>query len=253
MAIRLQELIHKYEQGAGHRTLKFILAFIVLITVAVCYDLTAFRNLSTPEGMDAAQLARNICEGKGFTTDFIRPLSVYLIERKTRDAQAPGKSTGPPSTNQPPPAAIDVQQKLPHPDLANPPVYPILLAGALKLMPFAAPDLVAQQKRHEDFKIYKPDLWIALFNQLLFLLAVCMVFSLARKLFDEPVAWVSAAVFLGTDLFWRFSISGLSTILLIVIFLALISVLARMESTARESAANRGWLIMWAVIAGLLG
>src|SRR2546425_10314548 len=100
MAIRLQELIHKYELGAGHRTLKFILAFIVMVAVAVCYDLTAFRNLSTQEGMDAAQLARNICQGKGFTTDFIRPLSVHLTA-KTWDAQALGKSTGPPSTNQP--------------------------------------------------------------------------------------------------------------------------------------------------------
>src|SRR5258705_2077595 len=126
MAIRLQESIDKYEMGAGHRTLKFILAFIVMVAVAVCYNLAAFRNLSTPEGMDAAQLARNISEGKGFTTDFIRPLSIYLLERKTRDIQAPGKPAGPPSTNQPPSAAIDVRQKLPHPDLANPPVYPIL-------------------------------------------------------------------------------------------------------------------------------
>ncbi len=30
--------------------------------------------------MDVAQLARNISEGKGYTTDFIRPLSIYLMQ-----------------------------------------------------------------------------------------------------------------------------------------------------------------------------
>ena len=30
--------------------------------------------------MDAAQLARNIAEGKGYTTLFIRPFSLYLVQ-----------------------------------------------------------------------------------------------------------------------------------------------------------------------------
>ena len=75
--------------------------------------------------------------------------------------------------------------------------------------------------RGGSFSIYPPDFWISLFNQFIFLIMVVMVFFLARQLFDSTVAWTSSAVFLGTDLLWRFSISGLSTMLAMLIFLAL--------------------------------
>src|SRR5213592_6960 len=86
MAMRVQELIHKFEEGAGYRYLKFLLGFCLMVAAGVAYDMAAFRNLSTPEGMDAAQLAWNIAEGKGFTTDYIRPFSVYLVKKKQLDA-----------------------------------------------------------------------------------------------------------------------------------------------------------------------
>jgi hypothetical protein len=46
---------------------------------------TAFKNLSTIEGMDAAQVGRNFAEGKGFTTEFIRPFSMYLVRKHQGD------------------------------------------------------------------------------------------------------------------------------------------------------------------------
>ena len=39
------------------------------------YNLREFRNLATPEAMDAAQLARNLAEGKGYTHAFHRPFA----------------------------------------------------------------------------------------------------------------------------------------------------------------------------------
>jgi len=47
MPLRVQELIHKFEEGAGYRYLKFVLGFFVMLAVALSYDLAAFRNLST--------------------------------------------------------------------------------------------------------------------------------------------------------------------------------------------------------------
>ena len=86
MPIRVQELIHKFEEGTGARYVKLVFAAFVVIAAAGAYDMAAFRNLSTPEGMDAAQLAWNIAEGEGFTTDYIRPFSVYLVKKKQLDA-----------------------------------------------------------------------------------------------------------------------------------------------------------------------
>jgi hypothetical protein len=75
----LQDTIHKWTEGSGARLLRLILVFFGMLGLAVWYDAVAFKNLSTIEAMDAAQLARNISEGKGFTTDFIRPFSMYLL------------------------------------------------------------------------------------------------------------------------------------------------------------------------------
>ena len=66
--------------------------------------------------MDAAQVARHLAEGKGYTTDFIRPFSVYLMQKHNHALHAGEIQT----TN-----AVDFAElNGPHPDLANPPVYP---------------------------------------------------------------------------------------------------------------------------------
>jgi hypothetical protein len=88
----------------------------------------AYRNLATPEAMDAAQLARNISEGKGYTTLFIRPLSLYLVQKHNAGGMRRPRS---PARN----PRFRANQTA-HPDLANPPVYPVVLAGLMKVLPF---------------------------------------------------------------------------------------------------------------------
>src|SRR5262245_23770456 len=117
----LQDLIHKLTAGSGARALTAALVFFGMVGLAVWYDLAAFKNLSTIEGMDSAQLARNLAEGRGFTTQFVRPFSIHLVKKHRSDGNAWPEDK--------------------HPDLANAPLYPLLLAGALKAMPFRYPDL----------------------------------------------------------------------------------------------------------------
>src|SRR5262245_25190829 len=225
----LQDVIHKFTAGTGSRLLTLMLVFVGMMGLGVWYDLAAFKNLSTLEGMDNAQLARNLSEGQGFTTQCVRPFSVHLVRRHRADADA-----------------LLTER---HPDLANAPLYPLLLAGALKVMPFRYPDTTELKQ----FSVYTPDLWIALFNQACFFVAVWMVFRLGRRLLDEAAAWVSAAVFAGSDLLWRFSVSGLPTLLLILIFLALVEVLTRLEPETREgSTRSEAWLGRMAALAGAL-
>ena len=77
--------------------------------------------------MDAAQVARNLAEGHGFTTEFIRPFSIYLLQKHNRAAHPEAML----STN-----TVDLAQMNGwHPDLANAPVYPVVLAGLMKLRP----------------------------------------------------------------------------------------------------------------------
>jgi len=241
----VQNLIHKLEVGAGRRVLRNALLTLVVMALAVLYDLRAYRNFSTPEAMDTAQLARNIADGKGYTTSFIRPLSLYLVQRNTeaRQAAAPVRA-----------GADFAQIQAPHPDLANPPVYPVMLAGLMKVLPFHF-DVETKKKFWSDggrFQRYQPEFLIAVFNEILLLVVMALTFLLARKLFDPAAAWLSALLVLGCALLWRFSVSGLSTLLLMVIFLGLTWSALKIEELAREPQPRPEWLLALAVAAGLL-
>ena len=196
--------------------------------------------------MDSAQLARNIAEGKGYTTLFIRPFSLYLVQSHNEAKYAAAPAT----TN------LDLAQIKynPHPDLANPPVYPILLAGLMKVLPFHYPVELKKPfwSENSHFSRYQPDFKIAVFNEVLLLLVVVLTFFLARKLFDANVASLSALLIIGCELLWRFSVSGLSTMLLMVIFLGLIWCVLRIEEMGREPQPRATWLLGLALAAGVL-
>ena len=214
--MRLQEWIYNIEVGQGTRVIRFILVLLGLLALTAIYDLREYRNFSTAEAMDAAQLARNLAEGDGYTTLFVRPLSLSLIEQhqlalKQRTDDFALMRSG-------------------HPDLANPPLYPLLLAALMKAVPFdwEIPSGVS-------FSRYQPEVRIGFLNQGLFFAAIFLAFKLAKRLFDPAVAWISTVVLAGSDLFWRFSVSGLSTLLLVVIFLGLVWCLVLAEQASQQS------------------
>ena len=254
----IQMLIHKLEVGAGSRYLRYLALAVAVFALGFFYDLRAYRNLDTPEAMDAAQLARNLSEGKGYTTLFIRPLSLYLMQSHN-SANASFDLT---ATN----AAPDFAQiKTAHPDLANAPVYPLMLAGLMKVKKFnyavdsKSPFWSENDDRNKDttaggrrFARYRPDFYIAIFNEALLLVVVLLSCFVAKKLFDANVAWLSAVLVLGCELLWRFSASGLSTTLLLVIFLGLTMLLLEIERGARESPPRAGRLLWLAVAVGIL-
>jgi hypothetical protein len=241
----IQTLIYKLEAGAGPRFFRVTALLLAVVALVMRYDVHAYRNLATPEGMDAAQLARNISEGKGYTTLFIRPLSLYLVQKHS-EGGTPRALTN---------SNFDFAHiKTAHPDLANPPVYPVLLAGLMKVLPFHyAVDLKKPfWSDNGRFGRYQPDFLIAVFNQILLVAAIVLTFFLARKLFDAGVAWLSAILMIGCELLWRFSVSGLSTMLLLVIFLGLTWCLVKTEEFAREPQPRPGRLLGLAVMAGVL-
>src|SRR5262245_6402152 len=123
----LQDLIHKLEVRGGMRPFQVGLAVLAILGGTVFYNFRNFKNMSTQEAMDAAQLGRNIAQGKGYTTLFVRPFSMYLLKKHNEEklGQAPpGK------------AAEFTEIKDRHPDIANAPVYPFVLAGLMKVLPF---------------------------------------------------------------------------------------------------------------------
>jgi hypothetical protein len=242
----LQKLIHMSEVGTGSRYLRFLVLSLAVAGLALVYNLRAYRNFANPEAMDSAQLARNIADGKGYTTLFIRPFSLYLVQSHNE-----AKSAAAPATTN-----LDLAQIKfnPHPDLANPPVYPLVLAGLMKVRTFRYPVELMKPFWGDNSRFwrYQPDFQIAVFNEILLLVVAVLTFFLARKLFDVNAAWLAALLTIGCELLWRFSVSGLSTMLLMVIFLGLTWCVVRIEEVAREPQPRMTWLLGLALAAGVL-
>lgn len=237
---RIQRLILTIESGKGNRLLWILATTLALAGLMVWYDLWSYRGFSAPDAMDAAQVARNLSEGHGFTTQSIAPFRLYLAGKKDH---TPGLT---PSLT-PQPGGF-------YPDEANPPVYPIVLAGLLKL---THPNWTVDVEKsfwsvNGRFQRYQPEFFVAVFNQLLLMAAVILTFFLARKWFDSHAAWLAALVTLGSNELWQFSSSGLSTLLLLVIFLALTLCLTQLELYARAEPQNHRRLVRLALTAGAL-
>ena len=241
----LQEFIHYIEVGAGKRYFRFLMPGLVIIGIMILYSFRAWTNFSAPEAMDSAQLARNIASGKGYTTLFVRPLSIYLIQEKNQAKTAAA------SPGQNPDFA---QVKTAHPDLANAPVYPFLVAGLMKVASFHYPvNLKSSFWAYNGiFWRYQPDFLIGVFNLILFLATVAVAFFVARKLFDPAIAILSAVLILGCSLLWRFSASGLSTMLLMLIFMGVVWIVMKIEELAREPEPDRAWILSWSFVLGIL-
>ena len=228
--IRVQEIIHSLEEGKWAKRIRGLVLLLLIGSLGLVYFLNLTRNFTAPEAMDAAQLARNIAEGRGYTTQFIRPLSLDILRQQG--------------------AVSDEELRSEFPDITNPPVYPMLLAGLMKVLPF---EFEIDLQKPNEFQPYQPEFLIWLLNQALFFVALIQVFRLGEKLFDPSVAWCAALVFLGTELYWKFSTSGLSTMLLLVLFLALAGTLVRLEEQGNDEAPRGGgWFAGMALWAGAL-
>jgi 4-amino-4-deoxy-L-arabinose transferase-like glycosyltransferase len=247
MALWLQDIVHRIEVGAGARYLRIAVFALVTLFVIVGYNLRSYRNFSTSEAMDQAQLARNIAEGHGYTTKYVRPFSMYLLKQANReriDTLTQEQKT-------------DLHMvKSRHPDLANPPVYPMVLAGLMKagLVPKWTDATVEKKFAFENryFVRSLSDFTISLWNQLLLLLVVVATYLVARQLFDAQVGLLSALLVLASDQLWRFSVSGLSTILLLLLFMGLVWSLIRFETVANDPEASGRKVLLTAVLIGVL-
>ena len=228
--IRVQEIIHSLEEGQWAKRIRGLVLLLLIGSIGLVYNLTLMRNFTSPEAMDAAQLARNIAEGHGYTTRFIRPLSLDILREQG--------------------AVSEEELRSEFPDITNPPVYPFLLAGLMKVL---RPEFEIDTELFLGSPRYQPEIFINLLNQMLFFIALVQVFRLGEKLFDRSVAWCAALVFFGTELYWKFSTSGLPTMLLLVLFLALARTLVRLEEQGNDGEPRGGgWFAGMALWAGTL-
>jgi len=218
-----QSIVHSVEQGKAARVIRAALIVVAVFGVGLVLLLFRFRGFAHAEAMDQAQLARQIANGRGFTTNFIRPLAIWQIETYSGTKLNLGNAPMPDTFNQPLPPLLNS--------------LPIKLSG--NSMTFGAGTFVPAEER-----------WIATFSMIFFLLAVYVQFLLTRRLFDERLALLGAGLMVVCDLFWQFSLSGLPQNLMLLIFTGALYGVAR---AVEENQAGRLATRWFALIGALFG
>ncbi len=108
----LQDWVYNVEAGPIRLWLVRIALVLMVMGMSAYVGIREFNGLRTFEAMDLAQQARQLAEGKGFTTLLIRPLALWQVRANL-------ESAAPPVTA--------------FPETLTPPVYPVLLAACFKV------------------------------------------------------------------------------------------------------------------------
>jgi len=221
--VQVQSAVHSLDQGKFAFFIKAGMFGVLIIALSLLYLFVQFRGLDNPSAMDQAQIARNLAAGKGFTTDYIRPVALRIIQRQA----------GQESTN------VDLSQ---FPDFYQSPLNPWINSFALRLVK-------GSWKMTNTDIIYIGDRMVAATAMLFFILSVGVWYFVIARLFDSKLALFACAAVLLTDLLWQFSLSGLPQMLVLLLFsLASLATLLAIEAGQKE---QTGIMIAWLIGAGI--
>ena len=235
----IQELIHSLEEGRGRMWVQRLIVLLLAIIALGLYHIDGVKNFGTVEAMDLAQLGRSLSEGRGFTTQIIRPLSLHLQSAK---AVEQGKD---------PRRLLTVA----HPDISHPPLYPAALAVLFKVLPQRwVYGTEAGPNRRPPAEVA-----VGCLNFLGFAALAFLLFQVGRRWFEHSIGALAVLVFLGSKNNWDFAFSGLSTIWLGLLCVAVavvalhIGVAAEPDKDGRARPVNFRYSLWSAALGGLLG
>ncbi|MFT4641966.1 MAG: hypothetical protein ACI8T1_005310, partial [Verrucomicrobiales bacterium] len=149
-----------------------VLFLLLLLGLGVYHLFFHFNGLTSARGIDQAQIGREIAEHKTFNTKFLRPLTIYQVNKHREDAELEGLMS---PTN--------------FTDVFHAPLNPLLNSVALRMFK-------SQWEYTADSgsSVYFLDRVIAGVSVILFLLAIFISYLLISRIFDTKIAGISALV-----------------------------------------------------------
>ena len=225
-----QELIHWLEVGAGARWVLRAATVTGVLALSLLIAWGQFHGPTTELTLLQAGTGHQLARGQGFTTLVNYPqTSAFLAKRGT---------------------PFDVSQ--PYPELHEAPLYSLVIAGALCLLPHGLREsLFGMPPVPPDG--FGADYFLLGLNLALFWLAAWLTFILARRLFDARTGWLASVALLVSVAAWQQTVLVNGMPLLMVLSLFAFWVLARIEGepTAPIVLAP-GWLALLGAVCGLL-
>lgn len=167
--------------------------FVILLGLAIIAIFFTFRGISSPRGMEQAQIGREIARGNGYTTKVIRPVALWQM-KEARD---------------------DMPSLENLPDTYHAPLNPCVYAAVLKAAD-AGDNKVWRMPPRSN--IYQLDRVIAATCVIFFLISIGVNYLLVARIFDSTIAATVALLMLFCELMWSLSQSGLPQMLMLMLF-----------------------------------
>jgi hypothetical protein len=227
--------------SSGPGALLRLVFYAAAIAMALLHVFVTFRGLSSAEGMNQAQLARQIARTGSYQTHVIEPYAWAQMETAQK---------------QPTPQAM--------PETVQPPLQPLLWSVAFRFM---KPWLVFDPA--SGGAVFLMDRVIACLGVTWYLLTIFFTHGAARRLFDEQVAAIAAIALLVCEPAWELMVSGAPRGLLVLLFALAFRLYA---SAAGRAVENRGifvpltllgivcalmvltqWMALWIVLGIIIG
>jgi hypothetical protein len=219
--VQVQSAVHSLDQGPFALIIKAGMFGVLIVALTLLYLFVQFKGLDNSSAMDQAQIARNLADGKGFTTGYIRPLALGIVSQRSGGE-----------------GAVDVSH---FPDFFQSPLNPWINSFTLRMVK-------SGWKMKATDILYIGDRMVALTSMIFFILSVGVWYFVMVRLFDSRLALFACASVLLTDLMWQFSLSGLPQMLVLFLFsLAILATLLAMEARQKE---QLGLMIAWLIGAG---
>ena len=210
----VQRAVHTLEAGGLAVWIRRVFVAVAIVTLAGFY-LWNFRGLATAQAMDQAQIGRAIASGHGWRTNVLRPRAMGQLQAHGKNLQR---------------IYLDTYQA---------PLPPLVDAVALRAV-----------KSHWQMTpadvVYAGDKAIAAMSILLFFSSIVVLFFVARRLFDQRLAFLACGLVLFCDTIWQYSLSGLPQMLLLLLFNLTVYALVR----AVEARNTGGFVGRWLAAVG---
>lgn len=220
----IQALIHKLEEGGWAKHIRLALLLASILAVSLYLLFWNFRGLSSADGMDQAQIGREIARGNGFSTKFFRPVQIAQYIRKRGEF-----------------SSVRV------PDVYHAPLYSVVLSPFLWLAR-GTWDMDPESGQY----IYFCDRIVAGLGIVFFLLAVWINYFTACRLFDRTLAILGTGLTLVCGTFWNLALSGLPQMLMLLLFSAVTYCMVRAIEAHYVAKPKKVWIVATGALFGLL-
>jgi hypothetical protein len=207
-----QELVHWLEIGAGAAWIRRGAVIFGGLVLSLLVAWKQFDGPLTETTFVQADTGRQLASGAGFTTlvNYPQTMAVLRPRGERFDAQKP------------------------FPELHHAPLYSMVIAAALKLLPAAWREQVLFTRSSVLWGGYGGDYFLLGLNLALFWIAGWLAYDLGRRLFAPRVGWLASLALIVSVSAWQQVVAVNGVALLMVLALLAFRIWLRVEDSAGE-------------------